>query len=118
MEEAEYLCDQIAIINKGKIVTIDTPIGLKEKYGNTKIIEIKINRIIDEFVKRTIRSIIFNSSDVTFPKNNIIRINSIGAQDLMSRLISAFSKDGILIENISVNSPSLEDVFLTIIKES
>jgi ABC-2 type transport system ATP-binding protein len=118
MEEAEYLCDQIAIINKGKIVTIDTPIGIKEKYGNTKIIEIRINRVIDEFVKRTIRSIIFNTSVVTFPKNNIIKINSIGAQEIMSRLISAFSKDGILIENISVNTPSLEDVFLTIIKEN
>jgi ABC-2 type transport system ATP-binding protein len=118
MEEAEYLCDQIAIINKGKIVTIDTPIGIKEKYGNTKIIEIRINRIIDEFVRKTIRSIIFNTSDVTFPKNNIIRINSIGAQEVMSRLISAFSKDGVLIENISINNPSLEDVFLTIIKEN
>jgi ABC-2 type transport system ATP-binding protein len=118
MEEAEYLCDQIAIINKGKIITIDTPFGLKEKYGNVKIIEIKIDRLIDETTKKIIKSIALNEMDITYPKDNIIRINSINAQDLMSRLISAFSNYDILVDNISVNSPSLEDVFLTIIKEN
>ncbi len=33
MEEAEVLCDRIAILNSGKIVAIDTPSGLKERYG-------------------------------------------------------------------------------------
>src|SRR5581483_8159237 len=36
MEEAEYLCDEIAIINRGKIIATDTPAGLKQKYGGVK----------------------------------------------------------------------------------
>src|ERR671933_1606099 len=42
MEEAEYLCDEIAIINKGKIIATDTPAGLKQKYGGVKAVEIKL----------------------------------------------------------------------------
>src|ERR671920_2594751 len=42
MEEAEYLCDEIAIINKGKIIATDTPAGLKQKYGGIKAVEIKL----------------------------------------------------------------------------
>src|ERR687884_29266 len=42
MEEAEYLCDEIAIIDKGKIIAIDTPAGLKQKYGGVKAVEIKL----------------------------------------------------------------------------
>ncbi len=45
MEEAEYLCDEIAIINKGKILAFDTPAGLKQKYGGIKTIEIKFKNI-------------------------------------------------------------------------
>src|ERR671918_2407256 len=41
MEEAEYLCDEIAIIDNGIIIAFDTPIGLKQRYGRmNKSIEI------------------------------------------------------------------------------
>lgn len=51
MEEAEYLCDEIAIIDKGKIIAFDTPTGLKEKYG-AKTIELIFKDVLDEsFVK-------------------------------------------------------------------
>ena len=33
LTEAEYLCDKIAIIDKGKIVTVDSPDALKTKFG-------------------------------------------------------------------------------------
>ena len=43
LSEAEYLCDKIAIIDKGKIVTVDTPDALKSKFGNEKTIKIHLN---------------------------------------------------------------------------
>jgi ABC-2 type transport system ATP-binding protein len=118
MEEAEYLCDEIAIINKGKIITVDTPSALKERHGNIKIIEVKLGCHINESVKRMARSVVANQSVISFPKIDIIKINSPDAQDIMSKMITAFSNYNILVENISVNSPSLEDVFLTIIREN
>ena len=46
MEEADVLCDRIAIIDKGKIVALDTPLGLKAELGGD-IIRIKTRHSID-----------------------------------------------------------------------
>jgi ABC-2 type transport system ATP-binding protein len=118
MEEAEYLCDQIAILNKGKIVTIDTSAALKEKFGNIKIIEIKLKSLINENIKKIAESTSIDQPRISFPKDDLIRINAIDAQSIMSKMIHIFSKNDILIENISINSPTLEDVFLTLIEEN
>ena len=42
LTEAEYLCDNIAIINKGKIITVASPQELKKKFGHEKTIQIHI----------------------------------------------------------------------------
>ena len=42
LSEAEYLCDEIAIIDKGKILTVDTPEALKNKFGKEKTIKIHL----------------------------------------------------------------------------
>src|SRR5574341_1399343 len=45
LHEAEYLCDEIAIINKGKIIAIDTPEDLKNKFGREKTIKIHLSSV-------------------------------------------------------------------------
>jgi ABC-2 type transport system ATP-binding protein len=47
MEEADMLCDRIAIIDKGRIVALDTPSGLKARLGGD-IIRIKTGQSIDK----------------------------------------------------------------------
>lgn len=48
MEEVDYLCDQICIINKGKIIEFDTPHLLKQKYDSTKKIDIILQNPISK----------------------------------------------------------------------
>ena len=43
LTEAEYLCDNIAIINKGKIITVASPQELKKKFGHEKTIQIHVS---------------------------------------------------------------------------
>ena len=43
LTEAEYLCDNIAIINKGKILTVASPKELKKRFGHEKTIQIHIS---------------------------------------------------------------------------
>ena len=115
MEEAEYLCDNIAIINRGKIIAFDTPLGLKKKYGKENIIQIQVKERISELILKL-------ASDVT-PNSQIIRdgedglkITSINPQNTLTKLIENFTLKGIKIINVSISSPTLEDVFLTMIK--
>jgi ABC-2 type transport system ATP-binding protein len=115
MEEAEYLCDEIAIINKGRIIATDTPAGLKQKYGGVKVVEIKLKDPSAQSIMQIIRPIAGSSSIVEAPAQDTIRISSAEAQEMLVKIIEALAKNGVQIESVSVNPPTLEEVFLTVI---
>ena len=114
MEEAEYLCDEIAIINKGKILAFDTPAGLKQKYGGIKTIEIKLKNIPATSILHLVNRVA-NNSHIDIPETNTICIGSINAQEIIVKIMELLSNNGIQIESITITPPSLEDVFLTIV---
>jgi ABC-2 type transport system ATP-binding protein len=115
MEEAEYLCDEIAIINRGKIIATDTPTGLKDKYGGVKAVEIKLKDSPAQSVIHNIRAIAGSGSIIETPAEGTIRISSAEAQEMLVKIIESLSKNSVQIESISVNPPTLEEVFLTVI---
>lgn len=114
MEEAEYLCDEIAIINRGRIMATDTPAGLKDKYGGVKVVEIKLKDSNAQSVMNIIRPIAGNSLIET-PAEGTVRISSAEAQEMLVKIIESLSKNSVQIESVSVNPPTLEQVFLTVI---
>jgi ABC-2 type transport system ATP-binding protein len=114
MEEAEYLCNEIAIINKGKIIATDTPAGLKQKYGGVKAVEIKLKDSGAQSVMHIIRPIAGGSAIET-PAEDTIRISSADAQEMLVKIIESLSKNSVQIESVSVNPPTLEEVFLSVI---
>jgi ABC-2 type transport system ATP-binding protein len=114
MEEAEYLCDEIAIINRGKIIATDTPAGLKQKYGGVKAVEIKLKDSSAQSVMYIIRSIA-GGSLVETPAEGTIRISSAEAQETLVKIIESLSKNSVQIESVSVNPPTLEEVFLSVV---
>jgi ABC-2 type transport system ATP-binding protein len=115
MEEAEYLCDEIAIINKGKIIATDTPAGLKQKYGGIKAVEIKLKE--DSTAQSVMRIIgqIADGSVIEMAAQDTIRISSAEAQETLVKIIELLSKNAVQIESVSMNPPTLEEVFLTVI---
>lgn len=115
MEEAEYLCDEIAIINKGKLTATDTPDGLKQRYGGVKTVEIKLKDSTAQSVMHIIRQIVGSGSVIETPAQDTIRIGSAEAQEMLVKIIEYLSKNGVQIESISINPPTLEEVFLTVI---
>ena len=120
MEEAEYLCDKIAIIDKGKIIAIDTPTGLKQKYAaKAKTIELTLKDVLDESIIHLVSTVIggSNSSHMDVTGTRTLTITDDNAQEVIIKIIQLFSKSDIQIESIAINPPSLEEVFLTIVKE-
>lgn len=115
MEEAEYLCDDIAIINRGKIIAFDTPLGLKNKFGKENIIQIQIKEMISESILN-LASKVSPDSQIIGDGENGLKITSIDPQNTLTKLIEVFTLKGIKIINVSISSPSLEDVFLTMVK--
>jgi ABC-2 type transport system ATP-binding protein len=131
MEEAEYLCDEIAIIDKGKIIAFDTPGGLKQKYGRgAKTIELTFKDMVDksfiDLLNTTISKKDGNREDNN--KNNsksYIDVNGIhtvtitvnNAEQIISEILQLVYKNGLQIESIAINPPSLEEVFLSIVND-
>jgi ABC-2 type transport system ATP-binding protein len=134
MEEAEYLCDEIAIIDRGKIIAFDTPMGLKQKYGGmNKTIEITFKDTLNEPFLDILRNIIKGSkkddkglngnvnnsiSEINLKGGNTIRIKVDNTEKVISEIFQVVPKNGMEIENISVDSPSLEEIFLSVVSNS
>src|SRR5918912_663450 len=114
MEEAEYLCDEIAIINSGKIIATDTSAGLKQKYGGVKVVEIKLKDSTARSVMQIIGQIA-DGSVIEMTAQDTIRISSAEAQEMLVKIIELLSKNAVQIESVSMNPPTLEEVFLTVI---
>ena len=114
MEEAEYLCDEIAVIDKGKIIAFDTPSGLKQKYGDSKTIELGFRGVIDKSTIRLLSTIISQSS-INITGTRTLTIRADNAQGIVIGIIQLLSKNNIQLDSIAINPPSLEEVFLTIL---
>jgi ABC-2 type transport system ATP-binding protein len=104
IEEADALCDKVAIIDRGRIVASGTPDELKEK-EKADVVEIETATPIDEARLREIPGVLGARSQ---GRSWIIRVAS--AEDVLPRLLDLARDAG--IRSINVQKPSLETVFL------
>ncbi len=101
MEEAEKLCDRIAIIDNGKIIVLDSPENLKHSIKGDTVFLKGRNLHSEIFEKLTfVRKIEKLSDGIRLSVNN-------SAKNL-PRILSLAGK----IDSVSVHSPDLNDVFL------
>ena len=109
LEEAEEMCDRIAILNKGNIVALDSTRNLLDEI-QTKKVTFKTNKRINikegDLESLKIISHLENEIIVSYEKN---KIN-------IEELINLVKKNDTQINDISTDDGDLEDVFLRIIK--
>jgi len=107
MEEADYLCNRIAIIDKGRIIALDTPQNLKGLVG-TDVISIETDR------DQGLGSLLQNFGWIEWITEED-RVMNLGVKDGRARIpeiVVAAYQAGITIKSISLHEPDLEDVFL------
>lgn len=105
MNEAEY-CDRIAIIDRGKIVALDTPVNLKKKIGGDII---RMKSVEKEKLKKEIKE--KYSLEIKEGEGGTVQIEVANAGTFMPRLFNELESK---IESIELRSPTLEDVFLSL----
>ncbi len=110
LTEAEYLCDNIAIINEGRLLTIDTPESLKRAYGREKTIKIRISKPPSDIegINR-IPNCIFDK------RLGLITINSDISEKILSDVLGMLSRQRVEVEDLSVVPTSLEEIFLRMV---
>jgi ABC-2 type transport system ATP-binding protein len=110
LEEADGLCDRIAIIDHGKIIALDSPDGLKRAVGGD-IIEIEVeecNMDVLEVIKG-IPSVELLDGQCT---GNKARLKVPDSSAALPSILQTFWKKKIEVVNVSVKRPSLDQAFL------
>jgi len=107
MEEADKLCDRIAIIDRSRIIALDTPNNLKSKIeGETIIIESSDNKLLSQKVKKG--KLVDNVLETE--KELILTVGN--AHTALARIVELAVSVGIYIDNISIREPELDDAFM------
>ena len=109
LEEAEEMCDRIAILNKGNVVALDSTKNLLNRIQTKKVTfktDKEINIQKNDLESLEIISKIGNEVCVSYEKN---KVN-------MEKLINLIKKNNVKIVDISTDDGDLEDVFLRLIK--
>jgi len=115
LTEAEYLCDNIAIINKGRIVTIDSPNELKNRFGHEKTIKIHVSSNIE-----TLENLLENIQDckIEFNTGATITIHSADSELVLMNILKILNQNNIAIDDLSAIPTNLEEIFLKVIGDS
>jgi ABC-2 type transport system ATP-binding protein len=106
MEEAERLCDRVAIIDHGRIIALDTPRSLVDSLGDESRVVFEADRPVEHGLFTAL-------AGVTRVEKIGERTLVYGAKDgLIGRVVNVLESAGISFNNIHSEQPTLEDVFL------
>jgi ABC-2 type transport system ATP-binding protein len=109
MDEAEELCDRIAVINEKRVVAIDTPDGLVERFGGGATVTFSTDAADLAFLDRV--------EEVDGVSRQDRRVTVTGHGALLASVAAALVAYGLKPVDLASHRASLEDVFLTITGE-
>jgi ABC-2 type transport system ATP-binding protein len=105
MEEAERLCDRVALIDAGRVVALDTPSALAENAQADRRIRFHPSVLIDD-------SLLTSLPDVTSVSHSGEVVVVTGNSNALSAVMSVLARHQVVAEQLRVEQGSLEDAFL------
>lgn len=110
MEEADQLCERIAIIDHGHLLALDTPAGLKSRVAAERVITVTLNRPDTGAVAAAMRRV-GGVSEVQ-ADGAVLHVYAGAASGLVGRLVEAVGDGGAELRDLAVAEPTLETVYL------
>jgi daunorubicin resistance ABC transporter ATP-binding subunit len=109
LEEADVLCGTIAVINRGRVIAMDTPSALKSRLGNT-VIELGF---ADEVASTKAEKLL---AGFARPERDgaIVRVASGDGPRALIEVLRALDDNKAVPATLAVREPSLDDVFLSL----
>jgi ABC-2 type transport system ATP-binding protein len=111
MEEVEYLCEKIGIMDQGEFITSGTISELRETIGDRSRIVMNFSRALDLENIKTILSPSIPEKDLSFNHDELAIFHN-EPQKVLSELIQSVTGAGFEITSVEVVEPNLESVFL------
>jgi ABC-2 type transport system ATP-binding protein len=111
MEEAERLCDRVALIDHGRVVALDRPAALSERAAGSQRIRLRSPGPIGEAVLHGLPEVLrfeHHGQDVVVH----------GSGDLLTAVVLGFDRAGLRAKDVRTETTSLEDAFLALTDET
>ena len=105
MEEAERLCDRVALIDSGRIVALDTPAGLAARAMGAKTVRFLPSAPFDE-------NLLTGLPEVTAVEHDGRHIVVTGTGELATAVIIAMHTAGVETQDVRIDASTLEDAFV------
>ena len=109
MDEADRLCDRIAIVDHGKLAALDSPLKLKTSIPGKNVLEAAFTNAPPTWQDR-VRSLPFVESVTAH--DNVFRISSNNGPGTTMALMEAATAADVAVASLSVQSTTLDDVFV------
>jgi ABC-2 type transport system ATP-binding protein len=107
MDEAEYLCDRIAIIDSGRVVATDTPQGLVQQVTLEQELTFRVGTALDQNVVGDLLEV----TDVRTDGDGVV-VRGVG--NLLVSVVLALTEHGITPTELHTAQPSLDDAFVAL----
>ncbi|MGH8774342.1 MAG: ABC transporter ATP-binding protein [Jiangellaceae bacterium] len=107
MEEAERLCDRLALIDGGKVVAIDTPAGLVERTDDEQRIRFRPSEPVDEAMLAALPAV----RDVSRAGSQLVVT---GTGNVLAAVVGLLARHQIIARELRVEQASLDDAFVAL----
>ncbi|MBZ5496947.1 MAG: ATP-binding cassette domain-containing protein [Acidobacteriia bacterium] len=109
MDEADRLCNRVAIVDHGKLVALDSPLKLKAAIPGKNILEVSFSSLPDGWMETLKR---LPEVQEVKADDHVFRISSNNGPKTTSELIETARHEQVEITSLSVQSTTLDDVFV------
>ena len=111
MEEADQLCDRVAIMDHGQILALDTPAGLKRTVGADTIVTVHSEGDLDG-LEQALAGI--PAVTKTQQREGNIELHVRGSDGVLPEVVNTAERGGFQVTDLSIAEPTLETVFITL----
>ncbi len=118
LEEAEYLCDRIAVINHGRIVEVETPANLKRKFGEAKEVEFRFLEGTSSELQRLLSGHSEVSAVELDEESGAYRAKTSKPEVVIPEIYRLAERLGLSVSSVYIAETTLEDAFISLIEGS
>jgi ABC-2 type transport system ATP-binding protein len=109
MDEAEKLCNRIAFVDKGRLISLDTTDNLRQLIPAGDLIEIGVDALNNDAISELRTSGLIHTVEY---KDQKLLISAQNGSKVLPGIVAVFDKYSLPMTSISIRPPSLEDVFI------
>jgi len=113
MEEAEKLSDRVCIIDRGKLLVLDTVQAIKNRLGQGDLIEVEVAEDLESRLMPCL-SALAGCSEQFLIRDGALQLVSEKAVEWLPKVLDLIRSEGLHLENLRIRKKTLEDVFISL----